>query len=250
LDRIRQKIDGRVPRELLEKSFDRDDASSGTMPDLLGLTMREASTRLSDMGINFEFAGSGVVIGQNPKPFLPIQPGLRANITFGPESKFIRREIASVRQPLKGSFSQTTGTGAMPGDGQMALLLNSGAGTVQIEAQRADADQAQIASRRFARPTATPVPDMDQYAQGSAVPGAGKQAWSRWLKEQARITKEEEKTGKKGNRRSRLVNESENESPSDNSDVIDPDFSSVGPDESVDAEKASSAGQYHIARGR
>jgi hypothetical protein len=220
------------------------------MPELLGLTKREAVNRLALGGIDFEISGSGVVISQEPKPFLPIAPGLKAQIILGPESKFIRRELAAVRDTEDNPLPQSTGTAAMLHDGGLAVVLKSGNEAVEVAAQPIGFGAGNPSQRTSpARPSATPVPDLDQYAQGSAVPGAGKQAWSQWLKEQARITRDADKASK-GSRRQTLVNESEKESKDDDSDPTDPDFSEIVPEESADARDAAIGSAYDLARAR
>jgi stage V sporulation protein D (sporulation-specific penicillin-binding protein) len=59
-----------------------DDSISRTMPDLAGLTIREALRRLSAVGIVPEIRGSGVVARQQPQPGEPLQPGTPCRLWF------------------------------------------------------------------------------------------------------------------------------------------------------------------------
>jgi cell division protein FtsI (penicillin-binding protein 3) len=50
--------------------------SSGEMPDLAGLSARDAIRQLMKMGLNARVSGNGVVISQDPPAGTPLEPGL------------------------------------------------------------------------------------------------------------------------------------------------------------------------------
>jgi len=52
------------------------------MPDLSGMTMRQAVKALSPYRLAVVLEGSGVVVGQSPGPGTPISPGTRCRLTF------------------------------------------------------------------------------------------------------------------------------------------------------------------------
>ncbi len=58
----------------------------GTMPDLNGMTMREAFRELAELEITPQFVGTGVVIDQSPPPGKAIGPGIRCLLMFGDKS--------------------------------------------------------------------------------------------------------------------------------------------------------------------
>lgn len=220
LDRIRAKLDGRVPKELLERPATNDDVSSGSMPDLAGLTMREVREKLSDLDIEFEFAGSGVVIDQSPKPFVTIEPGDIAHVTFGSELRRIRNAIAEVG-PISGETAEATNTQIEMPD---TLTIERGSHSIAVPVQQPQTHPA--LAPKPAEPSATPVPDLDAYANGSPNPAAAKQAWSTWLKEQDKTAKADGKKAdtKQSARGSRGRSAEALKEAEDNQKDIEPNF--------------------------
>ena len=52
------------------------DGPPGTVPDLRGLSAREAVRKLAKLGMSARVSGDGVVVSQTPQPGEPIEPGL------------------------------------------------------------------------------------------------------------------------------------------------------------------------------
>jgi beta-lactam-binding protein with PASTA domain len=50
------------------------DEPSGTVPNLEGLSARDAVRQLVTLGLNPRLSGDGVVVSQNPPPGTPIEP--------------------------------------------------------------------------------------------------------------------------------------------------------------------------------
>lgn len=63
-------------------------SAGGTVavPDLKGLTMREAGQRLGKLGLQFNPMGSGVAVQQNPPPGTKLKAGTMVSVTFSPVS--------------------------------------------------------------------------------------------------------------------------------------------------------------------
>lgn len=55
-----------------------------TVPDLRGLTMREAARRLGVVGLRLEVVGTGLATGQDPPPGAKLLPGAAVRVTFQP----------------------------------------------------------------------------------------------------------------------------------------------------------------------
>lgn len=55
-----------------------------TMPNLKGMTMREAGQLLGHLGLQFNPVGSGIAVQQNPPPGTKIRAGTPVTITFSP----------------------------------------------------------------------------------------------------------------------------------------------------------------------
>jgi cell division protein FtsI (penicillin-binding protein 3) len=180
LDKIRNKLDGRVPKELLEQPKP-EDVTTGSMPDLAGLTMREVREKLADLNLDFEFSGSGVVIDQSPRPFVTIEHGDVAHITLGPESLRIRKAIAEVG-PLMKDGQETTITPTLQAPEN--IMLERGSQSIAVPVQQPPTLRGSGAGRGAVVPESTPVPDMDAYASGAPNPSVAKQSWSQWEKDQ------------------------------------------------------------------
>lgn len=63
-----------------------EETPRGTMPDLRGLTMREALRRIEGAGVavNLTLVGSGIAAQQEPAPGLPLEEGSACRIVFNP----------------------------------------------------------------------------------------------------------------------------------------------------------------------
>ncbi|MBI3400514.1 MAG: PASTA domain-containing protein [Acidobacteria bacterium] len=58
------------------------DGPPGTVPDLRGMSAREAVRALVKLGVNARVAGDGVVVSQEPAPGLPLEPGSVCRLTL------------------------------------------------------------------------------------------------------------------------------------------------------------------------
>lgn len=58
--------------------------SQGVMPDLTGLTMLEAASRLQHLSADAQMVGWGVAVRQQPAPGTPLEPSTRGLVVFGP----------------------------------------------------------------------------------------------------------------------------------------------------------------------
>jgi cell division protein FtsI (penicillin-binding protein 3) len=57
-------------------------APPGTMPDLSGMSLREANQRLARLGLPVHTTGSGIVVSQSPLPGTPIESGMRLRVVL------------------------------------------------------------------------------------------------------------------------------------------------------------------------
>ncbi len=57
------------------------------MPDLRGLSLREAALLAARHGLAVEIQGSGVVSGQSPRPGTPLEPGMTCELTLSPGAR-------------------------------------------------------------------------------------------------------------------------------------------------------------------
>jgi beta-lactam-binding protein with PASTA domain len=70
-----------------------DPGSSRLLPDLRGLGARDAMKELALRGITARVVGDGIVVGQQPPPGSPIEPGATATLT-------LERRISNDASPL------------------------------------------------------------------------------------------------------------------------------------------------------
>jgi beta-lactam-binding protein with PASTA domain len=52
------------------------------VPDLSGMSLREANQRLARLGLPAHTTGSGVVVSQSPLPGTPIESGMRLRVVL------------------------------------------------------------------------------------------------------------------------------------------------------------------------
>jgi cell division protein FtsI (penicillin-binding protein 3) len=59
-------------------------AVDGVMPDLRGLSLRQALEALAPLDVRLELAGRGVLVAQSPAPGTPLPPGATCRLTLAP----------------------------------------------------------------------------------------------------------------------------------------------------------------------
>jgi cell division protein FtsI (penicillin-binding protein 3) len=68
------------------------EVAAGTMPRLLGLSLRQALEALAPLDVDLEVAGRGVVVSQTPAPGVELEPGTRCQLTL---ASLVARPAAS-----------------------------------------------------------------------------------------------------------------------------------------------------------
>jgi cell division protein FtsI/penicillin-binding protein 2 len=72
------------------------DPTTGAMPDLTGVSMREAGDILAAMGVNLEPKGDGFAVSQSVAPGQPIQRGATVVVDFEPPKNPVDQAFASI----------------------------------------------------------------------------------------------------------------------------------------------------------
>ncbi len=72
------------------------DAPPGTVPDLRGMSARDANRTLANLGISVRMAGDGLVVAQNPPPGTPVEAGSLCQLVLARAST---RSSASAAHP-------------------------------------------------------------------------------------------------------------------------------------------------------
>ena len=62
------------------------------MPNLYGLTMREAYEKMQKLGLDFRFVGSGIVVRQDPEPKDDLDPSRQYVVIFSSPSQIMEDE--------------------------------------------------------------------------------------------------------------------------------------------------------------
>ncbi len=195
LERIRGELEGKVPVAYLSGAPNRDDpVSSDTMPNLSGLTMREVSERLAGLNIPYDYSGSGVVLEQSPAPYLPLERGERAQITFGSKNQFLS-SIVVPDGPADGSaaeppaeVAESTPPATRTDPVGLSLVAPGRDEGVRLAVSEKSVLPAVTLPRPAKAPAATPtpVPDLDDAAHRPLNKAAGNSNWARWEKQSKR----------------------------------------------------------------
>jgi stage V sporulation protein D (sporulation-specific penicillin-binding protein) len=86
------------------------DSSGTTMPDVVGLTFREAVQELSKRGLTPHVIGHGEVVEQSPLAGAPLSPSTRCVLRF--EARSVRERVAWL--PPRGAVAAVPAPGATP----------------------------------------------------------------------------------------------------------------------------------------
>lgn len=198
LDTLRQELTGRVPATYLSASRPADTVTSGTMPNLEGRTMREVTEMLAEARIPFEFVGSGVVVDQYPRPYVTLEEGGKAQITFGSRQEYLAKLVVDAQRAevAKGEAGFTTVTEQM--DGGLVLVKGDTSLPVRLSATR----QSPLRAATLPRPAdAAVAPAAAGSAEAEADPAVerpvnkavAKDAWAQWKKEREKAASEARK---------------------------------------------------------
>jgi cell division protein FtsI (penicillin-binding protein 3) len=174
---------------LLEPAPQDDPVAPGCMPDLRGLTMREAHERLAALELPFEVRGSGVVIDQTPKPYETIDPKETVQLVFGTEEQF--RDVLVAQERTGGSSQSDLQQRAAiaPAAETPVLKIVGQRRSVEIPLSAEPTTSGDIAlARGLPRPDATPSggrgeddspEDPDPRVRRGPAPDAGRNVWKK-----------------------------------------------------------------------
>ena len=223
LDTLRNELTGRVPASYLSANRPADTVTSGIMPNLERMTMKEVATRLAEARIPFEYSGSGVVVEQYPRPFVTIEEGETAQIVFGSRQEYLAKLVVDAQsaEVAKGGGRPTTSTEEM--DGGLMLVRGDTSLPVRLAATRRSPLRPALPRPSGANTPATAdvaETEADPAAERSVNKAVAKDAWAQWKKERdksaADVMKAAEATAaaEQGGAAPRASNESGAEAPS------------------------------------
>ena len=89
-----QEVPGLVARasysgneDKMKKTTSKEEGSSGVMPDVIGMSMREVVAQLQKINVEFEMIGSGRAVSQKPSPHRSLDRNQRCTVVFRPPGK-------------------------------------------------------------------------------------------------------------------------------------------------------------------
>src|SRR5690606_34654325 len=95
LDKVRNEIEGRVPKEIVNPGIvDDEEPALDTVPDLMHKSLREAMEIASSVGMKVRVDGSGVVVEQDPPAHETIEGERVMHLKLASAEEFISREAA------------------------------------------------------------------------------------------------------------------------------------------------------------
>lgn len=183
------EVDTTEARRLLAEARPADPVSSGSMPNLEGLTMLEAKEKLDSFAIPYSsFKGTGVVVEQHPKPYETVEPGDAATVTFGSKEQYLEMlAIRAVGREGMPAAAETATPGAATSQ-TATLRIEGGHKTVEVPIKDPGVSKPPTAATPTKRPTqpeATPLPDTDTHAKRTPLRDGGKKTWAEWEKARA-----------------------------------------------------------------
>lgn len=180
-----------VPVGYLEPAPEDEPVAPGCMPDLRGLTMREAHERLASLNLAFETQGSGVVVDQQPKPFETIDPREPVRLVFGSEEEYRNSRMtaaSSAETPpregvsTEGNPTPTPSVSIVRGKQHITVPV-----TVEQTSRTLGIGKASVAA---IVPSPTPTPpetpsgeDPDVRVKRGPAPDVGKTVWKKVIKD-------------------------------------------------------------------
>ncbi|MGC8740113.1 MAG: penicillin-binding transpeptidase domain-containing protein [Candidatus Sumerlaeaceae bacterium] len=185
---LEEMRDQRAVPAIVERPPEDEDVAPGCMPNLRGLTMREAHERLAALGLSFEAHGSGVVVDQTPRPYESLDPSQPVQLVFGPPEQYQESLLVG-----EGVIAQAQATpepsGLVPAAPTPRLKLVSNRREIEIPL---GTDPATSSSTSVARMLPSPqhvaaptpeqpnlVEDPDQRIYRGPAPDAGRSVWKK-----------------------------------------------------------------------
>jgi len=89
-----------------------DEAADGTMPDLTGLSLRDAWLRIETLAAEPQIEGAGWVVWQSPSPGEKVPPGTSCRVRLSPDGSLAWKEFREVEERIAGEFA----SGALLGE--------------------------------------------------------------------------------------------------------------------------------------
>ena len=177
-------------------------AAAATMPDLEGLSMKDAQARLAAARLTFEFTGTGVALDQRPRAFETLEPGTVAKVRFGLERERMRSMAGhaglspdrtmeltdGLGSPLARSKAATSATLEadmaktpllrLSGRGPKSLNLPAATVTASRVPAVAAENRPKAAAAARATPATAPATESDAAVLNGPEPDGGRSAWA------------------------------------------------------------------------
>ena len=221
-ERMRTELEGRVPVEFLSENRSDDEVSSDTMPNLGGMSMKEASEHLANLRLPFEFEGTGVVVDQVPRPYVTIEPGEKVQLTFAPRQEYMGQLVVDAARREAGLQSgPPVAFAADKAEGELMLLHGDEAQPVRLTVKPSSLIRAPLP-----RPANLPDPEAEASAAAEADPAVerkvnkavAKDAWGAWKKEREKAALEAKKAASEAQTSPAEASEAKSKPTTENND--------------------------------
>ncbi len=177
---------------VVERPPEDEEIAPGCMPNLRGLTMREAHERLAKLGLAFESQGSGVVVDQIPRPYETLDSSQPVQLVFGSPEQY-RESLLANENMLAQATPRPEPHELLPSVSTPKLKLVSHRKEIEIPLGSDSAQDSSTVALRglpspqpLASPAATPLTsateeDPDQRVYRGPAPDAGRSVWKKVL---------------------------------------------------------------------
>jgi len=240
LAKVREDIKDRAPREILSGLVERneEEVTTGTMPRLLDMSMAEAVRKAAELGLEVKVAGSGIVVDQDPAPYVTIEGKPVVTLTLTNQRQYVRQHVEDFEYLMNLKEEETNSENAVattqdPTDLSSLTLTLTGAGE-KLEVP-VNMDQSPIAlpstdqSGKAEQPDSAQYPDLDEYANKPVDSQTAKKNWDRFMTDYEKLKKERENAPKPQSEAEVLMTNTEAKPTDrpipelDGSEEIDPD---------------------------
>ncbi len=204
LDKVRNKIEGRVPMEVVA-DFDgggSDDLSPDSVPNLRHLSLAEAVKKAASVGMEVRHSGSGIVVSQDPPPAETIEGDRIINITLTDSRQFIAylADNYAEEMGLEKPDVLTMSPGGISPITSVSLALKVGDEQIDVPVSLAQSSWPAAKTKTSVVPQQedAPLPDLDQFANQPVDIRAGKQSWKNGVKEMENQKQQEAEQSRTG----------------------------------------------------
>lgn len=189
LEKVRNKIEGRVPIEMVASfsEADTDDLSPDSVPDLRQMSLADAVKKAASVGMEVRKTGSGIVVSQDPPPAETIEGDRIINITLADSLQFISYQADKYAEDnfLEKPDAVVMAPGGIQPVTSVSLALQVDGKQIDVPVSMAQLSWSVPKTKRSAAPAEedAPLPDLDEFVNRPIDLRAGNQSQQNLEKE-------------------------------------------------------------------